>query len=199
MTSAVEVMDEELVDYLSEHEEVANAFNIFIEDGYTVNGHFGSKRTDSSRETIRILLDTIKKFSLEKSIVTYRGVDKARMKVFDFLQNGEEFATTRFTSTTLIEEIAQSHSENVITILVLKGTNCVFLNSVNDTKYHKYGSSRNTELLFADKYYEEVDENFEAYSLLSGNTDDANGEEEILLPPGRLERLGFRLFLFKPL
>lgn len=178
----VEQLIEDSYNYLEEHPEAIDACQDFISEGYSVNEDYDK---GNMTDTITLLLRAIVSVSTKQPIKVYRGMNENRYAFYKQLQEGESITVNRFTSTSLIQRIAEQHAEmqsdtpgTYITILIPEGQPAFFLNTVNDLPGGAiYGISRQVELLI---------DNVDGYEVatLDGDTGYANGEEEVLLGPG---------------
>lgn len=184
---------EDSYDYLYGNAAAIEAVEVFIEDGYTVNRNYDKGIRDA---TIQELQKAIAATALQDNIAVYRGVNERRFQSYQEMEIDAVVNIDRFISTTIIKEIAESHGlredegSDVITILLMKGTHCFYLSAVNEVPGGgTYSSARQCELII------KKDDDVE-YASLDASSDCANGEEEILLGPGSLIKIGIDSYLY---
>ena len=173
-------------EYLKEHPETIQACNSFIEDGYSVNKAFDK---GIITETASLLLKAIDSTTLNGNIRVYRGLSDEIYDTYSKLNLGESITTNRLTSCTLIRSIAESHSENVIEILLENGTHAFFVSAVNEIGEGLFSKRRQVDLLI------ESVNGYES-ATLEGEDRFASGEEEVLLAPGTFTSISPNVFFY---
>jgi hypothetical protein len=187
---------EDSIETLSNNINYTDSVRNYIDDGYSINDDFASGIDNDDIDNLQALINSV---SLTSNIKVYHGLSAEQMQIYsqaikdDIIRVGN-----RFTSTTLIYEIAAQHvatevneieSSNVIAILLDEcdynglPTNAFYVNSL-DLIYTK--GNRKTGLKFRtqDGYQVGYLTQKCEFPVRGELTDYANGEEEVLLGPG---------------
>jgi hypothetical protein len=200
---------EDSLETLSNNTDYIDSVRNFIDDGYSINDDFASGIANDDIDNLQALINNV---NLTSNIKVYRGLSDEQMQIYSqAIENDPIRVGNRFTSTTLIYEIAAQHgateikcfrnesineSSNVIAILLDEcdcnglQTNAFYVNSL-DLIYTK--GNRKVGLKFRKQDGYQVGYLTQNCGIPSNRelTDYANGEEEVLLGPGDFISCGF--------